>query len=649
MKEKIKKIPGKYWVALVIFLIIAILMVKHRSMFYESRQDNYNDESGESVAIAAEGNIVTQYFDITDEVQSVALLMTNDSGQTVTVDAVLYNADTKEILASSQTMVPDSHGSETAISFSLLSGKIEESQKVYLTLQEEGTAGAVNYCALAGDYEERMLVNNLDSATRLRMSVIYGGGLNISFFVLFVLGVFVVIGIFVLPERLERPEYIFAVLAAVMGISMAIMNPPFQECDGPSHFYKAMDVSYGNILGSFGNFSHGDGVINVPENVNDISYRLITPNGSEGREYVDYLKSHKFSNVKVEMTYYESVTSIVYWPQGLGFLIGRTLNLSIYGVILMGRLFNLLTYILLGYLAIRFIPCYKNLLAMLAVMPLSIYQASSLSQDAVLNGFGFLFIALCFYYAFDEKIKLTWKHTLILGFLLLGMFLCKYVYACMGLLVFLIPKDKFESKRKYWEAFAITLIPLAILCIYIMTRVSSGISGLQAVDGTGSNMTQMQYLMANPLAGVKVILSTLLVKTEEYLRQLNILGSLNYPLSLLVIIAPCFLTAVGILDGQNDSGKLKIRQRILILSTFAITAIAIMLGLYIADGYANPVGSAIIGGVQGRYFIVLLILPFIALVSDKIKQNINHFTTKVFGIMGIMLLYALFILMRTCY
>ena len=69
------------------------------------------------------------------------------------------------------------------------------------------------------------------------------------------------------------------------------------------------------------------------------------------------------------------------------------MNLSIYGVILMGRLFNLLTYVMLGFFAIRFIPCYKNLLAMLAVMPLSIYQAASLSQDAVLNGFGFLFIA----------------------------------------------------------------------------------------------------------------------------------------------------------------------------------------------------------------------------------------------------------------
>lgn len=649
MKEKIKKIPVKYWIAIGVFLIISVLMVKHRNVFYESRQDNYNDRSGENDVIPAEETIVTQYFEIKESVQSIALLMTNDSGQNVVIDAGLYNADTNELLASAQTDLPDSRGEESVISFSFSSGEVSGKQKVYLMLQEETPVDEVNYCVLKGDYESDMTVNNQESGTSLRMSVIYGGGLNLTFFVLFGLGAAVVVGICVLPKRLERPEYIFVILATVMGIAMAVINPPFQECDGPSHFYKAMDVSYGNILGSFGNFSHGDGVINVPENVSDISYRQITPNGSEGSEYVNYLKTHKFSNVKVEMTYYESVTSIVYWPQGLGIFIGRALNLSIYGVILMGRLFNLLTYVMLGFFAIRFIPCYKNLLAMLAVMPLSIYQAASLSQDAVLNGFGFLFIALCLYYAFDENVKLSWKHTLLLGFLLLGMFLCKYVYACMGLLVFLIPKNKFESNRKYWKAFAITLIPFAILCIYIMSRVSTGISGLQAVGGASSDMTQLQYLMANPLAGVKVIFSTVLVQTNEYLQQLNILGSLNYPLSMLMIIVPCFLTTVGMLDGQSMDGKIKVRQRVLLIVTFIITAVAVMLGLYIADGYANPVGAAVVRGVQGRYFIILIVLPFIALVSDKIKHNINHFTIKVSAIMGIMLLYALFILIKTCY
>lgn len=62
-----------------------------------------------------------------------------------------------------------------------------------------------------------------------------------------------------------KPENMVLILVSVMGISMAVINPAFQECDGPSHFYRSMDVSYGNILGSFANLTHEDGVIYVPE------------------------------------------------------------------------------------------------------------------------------------------------------------------------------------------------------------------------------------------------------------------------------------------------------------------------------------------------------------------------------------------------
>lgn len=440
------------------------------------------------------------------------------------------------------------------------------------------------------------------------------------------------------------------ILVFVMGLSMAVINPAFQECDGPSHFYRSMDVSYGNILGSFANLTHEDGVIYVPENVQEIAYRKLTPNGSEGTGYLEYLQTHKFSKNKIKMTYYDSVTSVVYWPQGLGIFLGRTFNFSIYGVILMGRIFNLLAYMGLAYAAVRLMPFYKNLMAMFAVMPLSIYQASSLSQDAVLNGVGFLFVALCCYYAFDEKVKLNWKKTLVLGLLLLTMFLSKYVYACLGLLVFMIPKDKFNSRKDYWKSFIIALLPFVILGGYVMFRVSSGISGLQAGAGGGADtMTQMQYLKAYPIAAIKVIISTLIVNLNDYLQQLNMLGSMNYPLTLLAVIGPCFLLGVGLLDGQEVRGRIKIRHRIIMLLAFIITFAAIMMGLYIGDGIANPVGSSVINGIQGRYFILMLILPFLALGSDHVKQDIRHFTVKCSGIMGIMLLYAVFMLVNTCY
>lgn len=650
MKEKWKKIPPKYVVAGIVFILMALLLVRHRSFFYYTRQDDYNDMSGEKTEIAAEQVTVSQYFTISGNIQNIALLMTNDSGEDAVIHATLKDADTDQVLAETESSVPESAGNEEVVTFALASDGVDGQRNVYLTLEETTKKSKVSYCALSGTYEQSLAVNDENKAVRLRMSVVYGGGLNKPFFLLFVLGVAVIIGIFVIPVKWAKPENMVLILTAVMGISMAVINPAFQECDGPSHFYRSMDVSYGNLLGSFGNITHEAGEIYVPENVQEIAYRQVSPGSGGGNAYLEYLKTHKFSKNKVKMTYYESVTSVVYWPQGLGIFVGRTLNFSMYGVILMGRICNLLAYMGLAYAAVRLMPFYKNLMAMLAVMPLSIYQASSLSQDAVLNGVGFLFAALCCYYAFDEKVKLNWKKTLLLGVLLLVMFLSKYVYACLGLLVFMIPKDKFNSRKDYWKSFVIALLPLVILGGFVMFRVSSGISGLQAGAGGGADtMTQMQYLKMYPAAAVKVIISTLLVNINAYLMQLNILGSMNYPLTLFLVFGPCFLLGVGLLDGQEVRGRIKIRHRIIMLLAFIITFAAIMMGLYIGDGIANPVGSSVINGIQGRYFILMLILPFLALGSDRVKQDIRHFTVKCSGIMGIMLLYAVFMLVNTCY
>lgn len=650
MKEKWKKIPPKYVVAGIVFILMALLLVRHRSFFYYTRQDDYNDMSGEKTEIAAEQVAVSQYFTVSGNIQNIALLMTNDSGEDAVIHATLKDADTDQVLAETESSVPESAGNEEVVTFALASDGVDGQRNVYLTLEETTKTSKVSYCALSGTYEQSLAVNDENKAARLRMSVVYGGGLNKPFFLLFVLGVAVVIGIFVIPVKWAKPENMVLILTAVMGISMAVINPAFQECDGPSHFYRSMDVSYGNLLGSFGNFTHEAGEIYVPENVQEIAYRQVSPGSGGGNAYLEYLKTHKFSKNKVKMTYYESVTSVVYWPQGLGIFIGRTLNFSMYGIILMGRICNLLAYMGLAYATVRLMPFYKNLMAMLAVMPLSIYQASSLSQDAVLNGVGFLFVALCCYYAFDEKVKLNWKKTLLLGVLLLVMFLSKYVYACLGLLVFMIPKDKFNSRKDYWKSFVIALLPLVILGGFVMFRVSSGISGLQAGAGSGADtMTQMQYLKIHPSMAVKVILSTFLTNLNAYLMQLNILGSLNYPLTLFLVMGPCFLLGVGLLDGQEVRGRIKIRHRIIMLLAFAITFATIMMGLYIGDGIANPVGGAVINGIQGRYFILMLILPFLALGSDRVKQDIRHFTVKCSGIMGIMLLYAVFMLVNTCY
>lgn len=74
MKEKLKKIPPKYIVAGVILIVMLLLLIKHRSIFYNSRQDNYNDMSGEEENIAAENAVISQYFTVSGNMQNMRFL-----------------------------------------------------------------------------------------------------------------------------------------------------------------------------------------------------------------------------------------------------------------------------------------------------------------------------------------------------------------------------------------------------------------------------------------------------------------------------------------------------------------------------------------------------------------------------------------------
>ena len=153
MKEKLKKIPPKYIVAGVILIVMLLLLIKHRSIFYNSRQDNYNDMSGEEENIAAENAVISQYFTVSGNMQNIALLMTNDSGEDVTIQAMLRDAETDEVLSAVKCNVPKSTGTEEVVSMELTLDGVEGTRSVYLTLEEETRASEGYYCALAGDYE----------------------------------------------------------------------------------------------------------------------------------------------------------------------------------------------------------------------------------------------------------------------------------------------------------------------------------------------------------------------------------------------------------------------------------------------------------------------------------------------------------------
>ena len=100
---------------------------------------------------------------------------------------------------------------------------------------------------------------------------------------------------------------------------------------------------------------------------------------------------------------------------------GRVLDLPALKVLFAMRFAGLLTYIVLVWLAVRLIPYGKWVLAILVLSPMAIFQASTVSTDAISNGLGFLFIGGCLSVASRSQVK--WKEWIALAdllFLVLG-------------------------------------------------------------------------------------------------------------------------------------------------------------------------------------------------------------------------------------
>ena len=483
-------------------LITAAFLTYKQSSFIGTLWVNYNDSQLDTAQIYLKDvGSITQEFGYINNITSLDLLVSNSGSDSETIEIAIYNAKENQLIAEQTAKVPYTGVDAKEIKIPVIlqqevavqnkqidayvvitptEAEADTDLSVWISQEDEDNSFYTQY--KQGDtlrpYRVRMQVHcNVIGLRKLEVMV--------------AVCMLIPLLLWLVPKKRKlTPQSCFVGLALVLGLSFALINPMGQESDGWDHFLRSMDVSYGNVLYPFVSLTHGTDVIRVPENVEDMEFMVVEPSDAHGSWMMVDLKSKYFSDTSMEMEYDGGVTSLFYLPQGLGLLLGRKLGLSMYYCVVLGRVMNLLAYMGLTYLAIRKIPVYKHLLLAIALMPMSLYQAASFSSDGLLNGLCFLFVALCFSYALGEK-KLDYRHGLILTGLLLYIFVGKYVYACIGLLVFVIPMERFGGKKEYLKSLGIALIPMALVGGFLALHMMQSVSGLQ--DSAGG-MTQSQYV-----------------------------------------------------------------------------------------------------------------------------------------------------------
>jgi uncharacterized membrane protein len=409
--------------------------------------------------------------------------------------------------------------------------------------------------------------------------------------------------------RLSRVEISFLLILLLFGVPMIVLIPPGAGYDEEDHLIRVWELAKFSLVP--GNLSPQE--MTFPIVFRDMGYRQ---QGSAGVLDADFWQTYARAGlydrgiVRREINTKSVYSPPLLLPQAATMgLAGRLADLPALTVFYLCRLAGLLSYLILVWLAIRLIPFGKWLLLILAVSPMALFQAATLTPDSISNGIGFLFIAGCLRLGESEKIRLReLVGLLVLVFLL---FLAKLNLLPLILLVILFfTPSKFTSTRTY----GFLLAGIAILFLVEVAGwnwiASRNFGSLLLEEATPRE--QVLHVLGYPLTFLLTVLKDFIRNGFVYLQSwINGYGYYYWTppaiISLLYLLSLIFVIFM-----ETTSEQVNRKLRIVLVVAFVAGYLATMLSLYASFA---PVGSDQIFGVQGRYFIPLVLPLFLVLSS----------------------------------
>lgn len=315
-----------------------------------------------------------------------------------------------------------------------------------------------------------------------------------------------------------------------------------------------------------------------------------------------------------------------YLPQAFGIFIAKLFDMNVIWMLWLGRICNLIFYAFLISMAVRIAPAMKVPLLAVACIPISIYQAASISIDSMIIGLGILTIAYFIYLSKAEAGSLDIKHIALFCALSLILGLCKLPYLAFVFLILLVPRENFKDKK------ILKYMLLGVLIVGIIGVLWSTYSEPALMHSWRSKLNymnpqlQLEYIMEHPmfiLTFFRLIFTfTLGIVLRGFFNFFSA-GSPNHysdPYMFITVLIWIFLLVTLVFNQRKVDFTTKSR----------IGALAVLLIIYVGTCFIQLLTWADVGsvnlGISTRYFIPLFaLLPII--VPFKIDK-LDRFTDK---------------------
>ncbi|QGP78297.1 DUF2142 domain-containing protein [Sphingobium sp. CAP-1] len=397
------------------------------------------------------------------------------------------------------------------------------------------------------------------------------------------------------------------------------VTPPFQAPDENQHYMKALSVAQGRLRTEQRGEAIGADLPRAALDIHGVDFPTDVPPTPRlfAREQIARSAAADAARLGTAFADFPNVASYapsLYAPGAAGLTIGRALDLRWIDAFYVGRLVNALTGLLLLIAALRLLPFGRNAMLATALLPTFAYQTGSLSPDAVINGLGFLGLALALRTGFMTAAPARSVALYVTAPLLA---LCKGVYLPLMAAGLRWPQHRRDGR----PALILGAMALGAIAFVGWMHYSGGSQALYHIQSrkTGETMMtaplrdQLAIITADPMAYVHILISSVIERAPVY--GLQIVGRFGWNAILLPLLAyPIAVLMLGAAVASGSGARFGIGQRLWWLAVAASVALLIETAMYLTG---TPLGADYIQGTQGRYFLPLLPLVLMALSPDQ--------------------------------
>ena len=466
---------------------------------------------------------------------------------------------------------------------------------------------------------------------------------------------------FILLKKVEF-HWCYMMVALVLGMLFMFIIPPYAVPDEQGHISSSLYLS-DKWLGWESQDPISPWVARVTEIKNGFNPYL---SRDVYNNYLNKLAQPLSEEGMVIEDQYEGLPSpyALYFIPSLGITLGRLLALNGTATLLLGRIANLIFFVMMATYAIKKIPFGKMVIAGVCLLPITLQQVSSYSYDNPVMAAAMVATALGIRWCYsDEK---THKNELIL-YLLSSFILLIGKGGAYSFLIFLpfiyrMSKDKLKT---IWEKYKLQTIAFMMVSLFIILRnqITAIFGSLLpqqevvvdgAVETTGNIIVwagaegyTVGYLLQNPVQLIKILIETAITYGDWCLGTMlgSSLGWLNMTMPWFLIIACLIILLLATIKPEGEKGELTIVDKLIAIAVAVVSSGICAAGMLILW---TPKGSQTILGLQGRYFLPTIAVLLLALRTKgiQIKRNIDrellyaNFVVNIFIIFNILMYSA---------